>query len=422
MTRRRFIRFRRRGHRTDNDASGPGQNFMKRVEHTGQHLLARLRHIARELSHQAGHHARQAERSFGRLHIHQKLERLGREADELSHRVAKEVRYTLRQPAHRRALAIGVSGIFVLLVLLQAVSPVPQPRRGPEFAPIPAPEEEPTPPAPLRQHGPVPQPTISLRIVGTGRTVRLSIEEYVTGVVAGEVPNNWPRAVLEAQAILARTFIMRQIEDGVRSRYGTDASTDVTEFQAYRPRAINAAIRQAVRATRGQVLTYNGKMAHAFFHSCSGGTTATALEGLGITRVATPYLTAVTDGPCDSPYDYWRASFTAREVARAAGVPGFNQISIASHGPSGRAVTILVGSRHVQAIALRRALGPNRMKSTLLTSISLRGGRVHMTGRGWGHGVGMSQWGARMRALQGQNSAQILRLYYPGTILERIWQ
>jgi len=214
---------------------------------------------------------------------------------------------------------------------------------------------------------------------------------------------------------------MRMIVSGQRSRYGTDASTDVTEFQAYKPAEINSAVKKAVADTRGMVLTHSAHMVHAFFHSCSGGRTATAEEGLGFSGSPTPYLTVINDGPCDSPHDEWTATFSVREVARAAGVRSFSRISIGSTGASGRALTLVVGSKHVRAIEIRRILGPDRMKSTLLTSVELRQQTVHMSGKGWGHGVGMSQWGARRLALEGQSAEQILAMYYPGTLLEKLW-
>jgi len=300
--------------------------------------------------------------------------------------------------------AATIGGLLLLALLLRPASPPPQPK-----------------PFIMPRHPKLTEPTISVYIVASGRTVWLKLEDYITGVVAGEVVNTWPAEALKAQAVVARTFIMQKLEAKDRSKYGTNASTDTTEYQAYRPSAINSAIRSAVRSSRGMILTYNAKPVYAFFHSCSGGMTATALEGLNFKQAPTPYLRPVADGPCSTPNDTWKATFTASEVGRAAGTGPCRAVTITSRGPSGRAVMFSVNGKEVRAIDLRLRLGPNRMKSTLITGLSMSGGRVVMSGNGWGHGVGMSQWGAHDRALAGSTYEQIVKLYYPGTQIEKIW-
>jgi len=304
---------------------------------------------------------------------------------------------------------VAVAGVVILLVLIVRSL-------------IPAPQRRPAPPVKL--HGPVPEPTISLYRVETGGKVWLKMEDYVAGVVAGEIDPTWPREALVAQAIVARTFAMQQYESGFKSRYGTDASSDITEFQAYKPDLINDNVRAAVHATRGQVLTYDGKIIRAYFHSCSGGITATAPEGMDFTAEPTPYLQPVRDGPCSDPREEnWSASFSVAEIAGAAGVSGFSAISIGERGPSGRAVTILLDSVPVKAVKLRAALDPTyRFRSTLITDLRISGDRVYIAGKGWGHGVGLSQWGAHDRALAGQTAAQIVTYYYPGARIEQLWK
>lgn len=302
-------------------------------------------------------------------------------------------------------VAAAVVGLAVLVIVLRSMPPMPQPK-----------------PFVMPRHPRLAEPTISLYVVESGRTVWLKLEDYITGVVAGEVINTWPPDALKAQAVVARTFILQKLEAKERSRYGTNASTDTTEYQAYRPSAINTAVRAAVNSTRGAILTYNAKPIYAFFHSCSGGITATALEGLGLANAPTPYLRPVADGPCSAPgEETWRASFTASEVGGAAGTGLCRSISIASQGPSGRTIMFSINGKAVKAVDLRLRLGPNRMRSTLVTGVALSGGRVYMSGKGWGHGVGMSQWGAHDRAAAGNTYGQILTYYFPGTRVEKVW-
>lgn len=271
------------------------------------------------------------------------------------------------------------------------------------------------------------EPTLSLYHNDTGRTERIKLEDYVAGVVGGEIKNDWPLETLKAQAILARTFTLQKMMKG-KTRHGTDASTDPEEFQAYAPDNINDAIRRAVRETRGLVLTYRGRPIRAYFHSCSGGITSTAEEGLDFREEPTPYIKIVREPPCPDPAKQrWSATFTKQEVAAAAAKMGvklsdFSSIRVADRGPSGRATRIALGDAVVGAAGLRAALDPERMRSTLLESLRLEGDRVVMAGRGWGHGVGMSQFGALAKARQGWKAERIVRHYFRDVRLEKRWR
>jgi len=283
---------------------------------------------------------------------------------------------------------------------------------------LPAAQRKPAPPKTRMPQ----EPTITLRLIESGETKKLPLEDYVAGAVAAQMRNDWPAEALKAQAIVARTFVARRLLDGEKSRFGTDLSTDPAESQPYHLSAVSPAVSSAVRQTRGLVLTYGGSPILAFFHPCSGGKTATAAEGLGVSMSPTPYLTVVTDGPCGVPeLDTWQASFAVTGVAKALGIGPFKAASIISHGPSGRAWTVLLGDQPVAAVGLRNLLGPDKMKSTLLTGFTVSEGQLRVSGKGAGHGVGMSQWGARSRATAGETARQILATYYPGTLLERFW-
>lgn len=275
------------------------------------------------------------------------------------------------------------------------------------------------------------EPTISLYLTKTGEIRRMKLDDYVQGVVAAEIDPDWPEEALKAQAILARTFTLQKMAEGtVRQKRGTDASDDPEEFQAYDATRVNDRIRRAVEATRGLVVTYEGRPIRAWFHSHSGGRTATAREGLNFDKEPTPYIRSIKDpaslqgAPADRKS--WTAAFSPAEVARAACAAGkevgeIRSISIGEKGPSGRAMTLEINGTTVPAADLRRALGSDRMRSTLLDEVSLAGGKVTMKGRGWGHGVGMSQWGAAAMARQGKKAEDIIRFYFQGISLERRW-
>lgn len=276
------------------------------------------------------------------------------------------------------------------------------------------------------------EPTITLYINETGQKKRIKMEDYIAGVVAAETEPGWPREVLAAQAILARTFTLQKIkyEKGV-PQHGADASTSTEEFQAYDSSRITSDIRQAVAMTRGMVVRYKGRYIRAWFHSNAGGKTATAAEGLDFRKEATPYIAVVSDpGQKVAPPQEraWTAYFpleTVRSAVRKQTGKDPGQItsaSVISRGPSGRATMIRIGSVTISGPALRLGLGPERMKSTLIDRLEVSGGQLVISGRGRGHGVGMSQWGAYYLARQGKTPVDIIKYYFKGVTVDKLWR
>lgn len=275
------------------------------------------------------------------------------------------------------------------------------------------------------------EPDIRVYRNDTGTIETMKFEKYIEGVVAAEMEPTWPLEALKAQAIIARTFTIEELErrGGVANLHpGADVSTSPEEFQAYNASRVNDNVRRAVQETRGQIITYQNRPVRAWFHADAGGQTATPTEGLGpgvkdVTDV--PYLRSVKV-PWTAPNTDWTATFSREEVrsatAKAGRDPGsVTNVAIARKGPSGRAIDITVGGASVPAPELRKALGSTRMKSTLLTSITMDGDRVIMKGRGSGHGVGMSQWGAKALADQGKDARQIINYFYKGVRIAKLW-
>lgn len=264
--------------------------------------------------------------------------------------------------------------------------------------------------------------TISLYQHETGQTVELPLREYLYGVVAGEMDVNWPVEALAAQAIMARTFTLEKLEDGGVPERGTDASTDINEFQAYNAEKINENVRQAVDETANLVATYDGELIKAWFFADGGGrTAASAMEGLAYDKEETPYIKSVDDPGFnlqENPNRSWETYFTMAEVTDAVEqVTGtrresFGKVSIAEQGESGRAVKYQFDDLTVGAAALRLALGGETMKSNLVETIEIRDGRLHVVGKGYGHGVGMSQWGARALAEEGKSAEEIVQYFF----------
>lgn len=277
------------------------------------------------------------------------------------------------------------------------------------------------------------EPTISLYVEETGEKKQIKMEEYLKGVVAAEMDPAWSIEALAAQAIIARTFTIEKMKNGngVPAR-GTDASTNHEEFQAYDASRINENVSKAVERTRGEVVKYQGNYIKAWFFADGGGqTAASAKEGLAYTKEPTPYIQSVSDPGSEittAENKAWRAVFPVdylrQKVKEATGQdPGnVSKISIVDKGPSGRATSIKVGNVTVSGPALRLALGSEKMRSTMLTDIKIEGGSLIVSGKGFGHGVGMSQWGAKAMAEQGKKAEQIIEYFFKDVQINKEWQ
>lgn len=275
------------------------------------------------------------------------------------------------------------------------------------------------------------EPQITVFMHETGEKKSMKMEEYITGVVAGEMKPDWPVEALAAQAIIARTFTLEAMENkgGVPAR-GTQASTDIKEFQAYSEKAINDNVKKAVQMTRGMVATYQNKPIQTWFHASAGGITATAKEGLNYNKAEPPYIQSVQSPDDLAPEDVknWKATFTKQEVMAALNkigqkVSGIDSMEISQKGPSGRVMTITVNKTiEVPGPDLRVNLGSTELKSMLLEKIEVSGDSVTFSGKGYGHGVGMSQWGANKMAKDGKKPEEIIGHYFKGVSIEKRWQ
>lgn len=256
------------------------------------------------------------------------------------------------------------------------------------------------------------------------------LENYVKGVLAGEMKNDWPLEALKAQAILARTFVLKFVQEKESQYPGADISTDIEEAQAYDASAVNERIQQAVEETRGLVLSCEGELPYAWFHAHSGGMTEYARAGLGWEKDEPAYtqpsrgtepeqLSDAKENQQLQAAAEWKVDFTFAEWTAACQKQGVqvephagSQLQISQRGESGRAVTLEIDGQSVNAADLRLALGSTKMRSTLLTSLKIENGKVHMAGKGYGHGVGMSQWGAYGMAQEDKSAEQIIKHYF----------
>lgn len=273
-------------------------------------------------------------------------------------------------------------------------------------------------------------PLLNVYVTDEETVSEMDLETYLLGVVAGEMKNDWPLEALKAQAILARTFVLKFCEEKESKYPGADVSTDIEEAQAFDDTAVNERVEQAVRETEGMVLSHNGRLPYAWFHAHSGGMTAKAREGLNWEKEE-PGYTRVTAGleseAAPEEARRWEAAFPEAEflsAVKACGVKGVSAIEslqVGNRGVSGRAETILVNGKEVNAANLRIALGSTKMRSTLLSTLNFADGRVNMSGKGYGHGVGMPQWGAYGMAEDGKTAEEIVTYYFQDVDVEKLW-
>lgn len=274
------------------------------------------------------------------------------------------------------------------------------------------------------------EPFISVYMAEEEEVKEMGMEEYLEGVVAGEMDPNWPLEALAAQAIIARTFTLQKIKEsgGVPQRQA-HASTDIEEFQAYNADEINEKVKKAVALTRGKVVCHHNEFAKTWFHAYAGPRTALADEGLAY-KENPPYIQIVESPGKDvvPPEEgRWFHSFRLEEVRKivqeATGKdPGAIQnVEITKKGPSGRATFIKINDQNIAAPELRLALGSTEMRSTYLTDLNIENGCLNLAGEGYGHGVGLCQWGARALAEQNKSPEEIVNYFYKDVNIVKLW-
>ncbi|MEB3202189.1 MAG: SpoIID/LytB domain-containing protein [Synechococcus sp.] len=268
----------------------------------------------------------------------------------------------------------------------------------------------------------------------------VGLESYLPSVVGSEMPASWPQAALRAQAVAARTYALRQRKPA----QPFDLSATVTS-QVYKGvEAETASTRQAVASTRGQVLMYGTSLANAVFHSSSGGATENSGD---LWSQQLPYLVSVPDFDQASPVQAWQQRLEPDQLQQAfVEIGGAQRIDVTATTGSGRVrqarvigpagTLVLTGAQLRSRLGLRSTMVRFEVVASELAALPplpelpdqdpVGGGPLQATlpppsllavGRGYGHGVGMSQWGALGLAQKGQSYEQILGHYYRGTEL-----
>lgn len=251
-----------------------------------------------------------------------------------------------------------------------------------------------------------------------GVYLTLELEEYIIGVVGYEMPASFNIEALKSQAVIARTYALKSlsINKTLTDDYTTQGYKSNVELQSLwqgNYQHYYNKIRDAVLSTKGEYLTYNGDYIDAVYHSTSNGKTESSSNVWGTYY---PYLVSV-----DSSYDIVNPSFkketflSYQDITNKLNIPvDYNtNIEVASYTISNRAETIKIGENLIKGVDFRNKLG---LRSTDIEIIKGENGIVFIT-KGYGHGVGLSQYGANGFANNGYTYKDILRHYYTGVMI-----
>lgn len=272
---------------------------------------------------------------------------------------------------------------------------------------------------------------VTLTIQDGDTTEQMTLERYLTGVVRGEMPASFEMEALRAQAAAERSYVYYQLAVGRKDAHpDADFCTDHTCCSAYLSETAarekwggdfapwNTRVEQAVSDTDGQVVLYNGRPILAVFHSSSAGRTAAAGD---VWSGDLPYLVSVDspEGEETVPNYYSTVTFTAAEAKekllaaypelKLSGTPD-RWFGAAAENGSGRVETVSVGGTDIEGTELRRIFG---LRSACFT-VAADSESVTFRVTGYGHGVGMSQYGANQLAREGKTWQEILEWYYTG--------
>jgi stage II sporulation protein D len=257
----------------------------------------------------------------------------------------------------------------------------------------------------------------------------VDLEHYLYSVVGSEMPPSWSLEALKAQAVAARSYALYQRQNSANAVFDVG---DTTQWQVYKGlEEETPSTRAAVDTTQGQVLTYSGQIINAVFHSCAGGFTENVED---VWSNPLPYLRGVPSPDQDMQGCKWEPlTLSADELSQKLGYDGtIYSVQVQRH-PHGRVIALQIegsaGTKTIEGEDVREELG---LRSTLFSIESITGRvattgnlpasptRFQISGSGFGHGVGMSQYGAYGLAQQGWNYQQIVTHYFTGAQLARM--
>lgn len=247
---------------------------------------------------------------------------------------------------------------------------------------------------------------------------QLPLEQYIMSVAGHEMNKNWHVEALKAQAVVARTYAMYLMRGRSEKAYHVDSTTN---HQVYGGIIVSDNLYKAISSTEGKVIYKDGKLVEVFFHSSCGGHTASSKEVWGSDH---DHLQSKKTKYCRKTPSYkWSVSMARSILEKKLRVKRLFRLKVLKRTASKRVASMLIasnrGKHKVTAKRLRNYLGATKIKSTMF-DVRMRGGVVEFSGRGYGHGVGMCQWGAKVMAEKYKKGYKsIVKYYFPGVKIQR---
>jgi len=251
----------------------------------------------------------------------------------------------------------------------------------------------------------------------------LPIEEYLYGVVPSEVPASWPEEALKAQAVCARTYAVRSMYQNRSKSFDVEATTNSQVYRGMSKEDLRST--RAIQETSGLVMVYDGLPIQSFFHSNSGGVTE---DPKNVWGNSVEYLPSVRSDFDKIGENYsWEDRFTQDQMdsfLNNLGIGKIQDITVVNRFPSGRVDSMEAlgtsGAKKIKATDFRRFLGATKIKSTRFGIRKEDDGSYFVRGLGYGHGVGLSQWGSYAMAKENYSFEDILNYYYKGISFARL--
>ena len=272
---------------------------------------------------------------------------------------------------------------------------------------------------------------ISVLLTEKNEIVNMDLEEYIMGVLVGEMPVSYEFEALKAQAVVARTYTLNKILNTVKTHEYADMCDDINHCQAYKTKEYALScwddkeenekwtkIKFAVEETKNEVITYNDELVNAFFHANSGGKTEDIANIWGKENI--PYLKSVNSEEIDIRQEKKVVNITDINEIMQNNYENYikiengeyslieNKIKILEYNSSGRVSKFQISNIILDGTEVRKLF---ELKSTLM-EVKFENTNVIFETKGYGHGVGLSQDGANSMALNGMNYKEIIKKYY----------
>lgn len=272
--------------------------------------------------------------------------------------------------------------------------------------------------------------TITIKSSGGKVSVinELKTEDYLKGILPKEASSSWNTEALKTQAVISRTYAVKNM--GRHSKEGYDVCSTV-HCQVYGGASCeNKKCNQVIRDTKGEVVMYKGELAQTLFHAACGGHTDNPKYVWGWKQETPEYLKGRKDKYCKgNPHSNWTSEVSEsfiREKLIAAGykVGTIKKISYSGKTAGGAAKEVTIshskGKLKLNAYTFRLTVDAFKIKSTMFSSIKHKNKNFVFTGKGWGHKVGLCQWGAKAMGDKKISYKKILDYYYPGTDIGKL--